>query len=98
MALEKNFENVFSGMAYNYGKLEAIVAELYQHLQKNPDDAMAQDLFTRLSTIAENMVFSQKEFTTFYGDPSIKDNLIENLDSKVVALHEAQEKLNNRNL
>ena len=78
-------------MTHNYGKLEGIMADLYQYLQDNPTDEMARDVLTRLGTVGQNMIFSQKEFTKSYGDPALKDSLIDNLDSKAQALSKAAE-------
>ena len=96
--MDKKFEDVYSGMTFNYDKMDGVLGDLYQHLQDNPEDEMARDLFNRLCVICENMVYSQKEFTNNYGDPSIKNGLIGNLDSKIGALHEAKDKLKQQNL
>ena len=37
------------------------------------------------------MIFSQRKFTKSYGDPSLKDSLIDNLDSKAQVLSKAEE-------
>ena len=37
------------------------------------------------------MIFSQREFTKSYGEPSLKDSLINNLDSKAQALSKVEE-------
>lgn len=54
---------------------------------------MARDVLTRLGTVGQNMIFSQREFTKSYGDPSLKDSLIviDNLDSKAQALSKEEE-------
>lgn len=67
------------------------MSDLYQYLQDNPADEMARDVLNRLGTIRQNMIFSQREFTSSYGDPNLKDNLINNLDSKAEALKKAQD-------
>ena len=49
---------------------------------------------SRKSSLAhseQNTIFSQREFTKSYGDPSLKDSLIDNLDSKAQALSKAEE-------
>lgn len=43
---------------------------------------MAKDVLERLGNIGQNIIFSQREFTSSYYDPSLKDSLIGNLDSK----------------
>ena len=48
--------------------------------------------------VAENMIFSQKELTTYYGDPSIKNSLIGQLDSKVAALHQGLDQVKQHDL
>ena len=92
------FDNIYDGMNFNYGKLEGILADLYTRLQEDPNDDFARDMFTRLSTVAENMIFSQKELTTYYGDPSIKNSLIGQLDSKVTALHQGLDQVRQHDL
>ena len=96
--MDKNFGDIFDSMNHNFGKLESLLGELYQHLQEHPEDEMARYMFSKLCVIGEDMVYSQKEFTTHYGDPSIKNNLIGNLDSKVAALHEGQKALESQKL
>lgn len=91
MAKEYSFVSIYDGMNYNYGKLEGIMGDLYQYLQDNPADEIARNILDRLGSIGQNMLFSQKEFTSAYGDPSLKDSLIDNLDSKAEALKKAQE-------
>ena len=91
MNTEDTFEIIFDGMTHNFGKLEEIMADLYQYLQDNPTDEMARDVLTRLVTVGQNMIFSQREFTKYYGDPSLKDSLIDNLDSKAQSLSKAKE-------
>lgn len=42
------------------------MADLYQYLQDNPTDEMARDVLTRLGTVGQNMIFSQRKFTKSY--------------------------------
>ena len=90
MNTEDTFEIIFDGMTHNYGKLEEIMADLYQYLRDNPTDEMARYVLTRLVTVSQNMIFSQREFTKSYGNPSLKDILIDNLDSKAQALSKSE--------
>ncbi len=96
--MKNSFDNIYDGMNYNYGKLEGVLADLYRRLQDDPSDDFARDMFTRLSTVAEDMIFSQKELTTYYGDPSIKNSLIGQLDSKVAALHQGLDQVKQHDL
>ena len=74
-------------MTHNYGKLEGIMADLYQYLQDNPTDEMARDVLTRLGTsLSKYDIFTKR---IYY--PSLKDSLIDNLDSKAQALSKAEE-------
>lgn len=92
------FDNIYEGMSYNYGKLEGILSDLYTQLQQDPSNDLARDMFTRLSTVAENMIFSQKELTTHYGDPSFSNALLGQLDSKVAALHQGLDQVKQHDL
>ena len=85
------FDEVYEDMTATYEKLEEIMSDLYQHLQDNPSDDMTRNTLMRLTTVAQNMLFSQKGFTSAYADPSIKEVLIDKLDSKTVALEQANE-------
>ena len=51
---------------------------------------MAREVLTRLGAVAQNMIFSQRKLTKSYGDPSLRDSLIDNLDSKAQALSKAK--------
>ena len=46
-------------------------------------------MLERLGSIAENMIFSQREFVKGYASSSFKYELLNNLDSKAAALKEA---------
>lgn len=91
MKKENVFGEIYDGMSHNYGVLEGIMSDLYQYLQDNPTDEMAKDVLSRLGIVGQNMIFSQRGFTQSYGDPSIKDSLINNLDSKSQALSSAED-------
>lgn len=89
--MKENFGNVYDAMSHNYGELERLLGYIYEYMQNNPNDEFARDMFNKVNIIGQNMIFSQKEFTSSYCEESIKDNLIENLDSKVEFLKKNDE-------
>ncbi len=85
----ENFDFIYDSMTKNYSDLEQIMGAVYQKIQSDPTDENNIELLQGLGGIAKNMIESQKEFTTNYGDPSIKETIVANLDDKQQALMKA---------
>lgn len=88
----ENFDFIYDSMSRNYSYLEEIMSTVYQKIQLDPTDESSFELLQGLGEVAKNMIESQKEFTTLYGDSSIKETVIANLDIKKQTLMETLEK------
>lgn len=90
MANVDSFGSVFDCMNKNSGELEGIMSDLYRHLEKNPNDEMAKNILSRLGNLGQNMIYSQREFTTSYCNLDVKSDLLDRLDSRAGSLKKAQ--------
>lgn len=85
----ENFDSIWDNMTNSYNQLEQIMSAVYQQTQSNPTDENSQSLLQGLGDVAKSMIFSQREFTTAYCDPSMKDVLVSKLDEKKESLEKA---------
>lgn len=85
----ENFDFIYDSMTKNYSDLEQIMGAIYQKTQSDPTDESNFELLQGLGEVAKNMIESQKEFTTAYGDPSIKETVVANLNDKQQTLMKA---------
>ncbi len=85
----ENFDFIYDRMNKNYSDLEQIMGAIYQKAQSDPTDESNYELLQGLGEVAKNMIELQKEFTMEYGDSSIKEVVVANLDNKQQALMQA---------
>ena len=86
------FGTIYDGMNRNYRKLEDLLSYLYQ----NKDKEMVKEIMDRLVAIGMDMTSIQKDLVSEYGDSSIKQSLIDNLDERTSSLSQALEQIKTR--
>lgn len=79
-----NFEEVYDSMNQSYSELESIMGNIYQS-NGNQNNEMIQVL----GNVAKKMISTQISFVQGYAEPSIKDSLVSNLESKYEVLSNA---------
>lgn len=79
-----NFEEVYDSMTQSYSELESIMGNIYQ-ANGNQNNEMIQVL----GNVAKKMITTQISFVEGYADPSIKNSLVSNLESKYEVLSNA---------
>ena len=86
------FGTIYDGMNRNYRKLEDLLSYLYQ----NKDKEIVKEIMDRLVAIGIDMTSIQKDLVSEYGDSSIKQSLIDNLDERTSSLSQALEQIKTR--
>lgn len=89
MEEKMDFDIVYESMSRTYGELEMIMRSIYQQIKEHPGDEKYLELFQGLGDVAKGMTSSQREFTSIYCDPSIKEALITRMDQRENVLEEA---------
>ena len=91
-----SFGEIYDSMSLNYGKLEQIMSDLYQVLQENPDNEFVREILSRLGTVGQNMLFTQRHFTELYCELGLKTNITNNLELKEQTLTKAIDEISTR--
>lgn len=78
----ERFDEMFDSFSRVYSKIEGIMADVYQDLQREPDNIDKAILLDRLGSVALEVLDSQMEFVDSYCSFDNKYNLLSSLDDK----------------
>lgn len=82
MPQNDNVANIYDCLNQTYENLTNIMGEMDQFLKENPDNEIVRSWIRQLGTVGLNILYSQKELISSYGDESIRSQLVDRITDK----------------